>query len=321
MNTAGSTRSTTRILLAVMAQSPFNRSIWMGLARGFQASGCHVEVISAELLPEPRSRADRPDLLFAVHGRTVPADVLAAWRKEGIPTAVYLLDEPYEVDLTTTWARNFDWVFSVDRATVPVHAAFSRAVHLPLGYDATIFRPDGPRIESEILVLGSPFQTRDEFLRPLIDRMGERITWVGPGWRNVTSAGKHHEGLVSPEGCAAYYRGAQIVINIHRDSFWSHFGDLNKSRIEATHLNPRYWEAGACRAFQLTSWRPDLEAFAPESPSFRTPVELLNLVERFSADANARSVVSSAVLARLAKHDYRHRAQAILETVNDTNDD
>ena len=36
---------------------------------------------------------------------------------------MYLLDEPYEVDNSVKWARYYDWVFTVDRATVDIHGA------------------------------------------------------------------------------------------------------------------------------------------------------------------------------------------------------
>jgi spore maturation protein CgeB len=304
------------IVLAIMAQSPFSRSIWMGLAHGFQAHGCHVQVVQGDALPVPAKLPSRPDMLFAVHGRIVSGEMVARYRAAGIPTAVYLLDEPYEVDASTMWARPFEWVFTVDRATVPVHAQFSHARHLPLGYDDAIFHPGMPMISSDILVLGSPFQAREDFLRPIIDGFGSRVTWVGPGWRELTALGRHSAGVVPPEGCAAYYRGAKIVINIHRDSSWSHFGELNKARIEATHLNPRFWEAGACGAFQLVSYRSDLDAYAQEAVSFRTPEELTQLVSKYLDNEGARTVSATATLKRLALHSYRLRAREVMDLVS-----
>lgn len=306
------------VVLAMMGQSPYSRSIWMGLARGFQANGCHVHVVQGDALREPSTLPAPPDFLFAVHGRIVPAEIVARYRDAGIPTAVYLLDEPYEVDFTTTWARNFDWVFSVDRATIPVHAAYSRARHLPLGYDETVFHPGMPSIASDILVLGSPFQAREDFLHPVIERFGARITWVGPGWHQLTPRGRHNAGVVPPEGCAAFYRGAKIVVNIHRDSYWSHFGDLNTGRVEATHLNPRFWEAGACGAFQLVSWRADRDVYAPEVVTFRTPDELVALIARYLDDVTARTASAEATLGRLAAHGYRSRAREVMDLLGDS---
>jgi spore maturation protein CgeB len=134
----------------------------------------------------------------------------------------------------------------------------------------------------------------------------------------LCALGHHNEGFVPPEGCAAFYRGAKIVINIHRDSLWSHFGEHNHSRIKATHLNPRFWEAAACGAFQLVSWRADLECYAPEAASFRSPHELATLVGTYLDHQDARTACVTAVHDRLASHHYEARASAILRLARPT---
>jgi spore maturation protein CgeB len=106
-----------------------------------------------------------------------------------------------------------------------------------------------------------------------------------------------------------------MVINIHRDSLWSHHGDRNARRIEATHLNPRFWEAGACGAFQIVSYRSDLDTVAPEVPSFQTPLELLSLVDHYLSDIPARNQIAQAVRERLAEHSYRSRAGDVLRAM------
>lgn len=258
------------VVLAKMGQSPYNRSIWTGFSHALQRLGCRLLEVDAEQIPDPDRFDQRPDLLFAVHGATVPTDKVDRYREQGITTAVYLLDEPYEVDGTQVWAQHYDWAFSVDRATVPVHQQFTHAAHLPLAFDDQVFNPQVQGIPSEILMLGSPYSVREEILGPVRDRWGDRVTWVGPGWRKFSPQGQHVENFVGPADCARFYRGAGIVVNIHRDSEWSHFGNLNKHHLQATHLNPRFWEAGGCGAFQITSHRSDLKEYSPQSTSFST---------------------------------------------------
>lgn len=303
------------IVLGIMSQSPYNRSIWAGLSRAFRHIGHTVVASDASQLPHPGSLPARPALLFIIHGANVPLEIVDAYRGMGVLTAIYLLDEPYEVDRTRLWSAHYDWVFSVDRVTVPLHAANSHAAHLPLAFDDTVFSPNGPAIVSDILVLGSPFSAREEYLAPIRDRWGDRITWVGPGWRAFSPAGQHFEGFVAPEVCAQFYRGAKVVINIHRDSFWSHFGDLNQGRIEATHLNPRFWEAAGCGAFQLCSFRSDLEIYAPKIASFRTPEELELKLEYFLDNERARRENTQKVYRKIKPHTYNQRAQGALKTL------
>ena len=283
--------------------------------RAFQSIGHNVVPIDASQLPPPDSLSTRPDLLFVVHGANVALETIDRYRAQGVTTAVYLLDEPYEVDRTCLWSPHYDWVFSVDRSTVAVHAASSHAVYLPLAFDQAIFFPDGPSIASDILVLGSPFGTREEYLSPIRDRWGERITWVGPGWRRFSAAGKHFEGFVTPEDCARFYRGAKIVINIHRDPLWSHFGELNRGKIEATHLNPRFWEAAGCGAFQLCSYRADLLTYAQKAASFRSPEELARKLEYFLGNERARRDNANYVHGKIKHHTYTQRVQTMLNAI------
>ena len=299
--------------LVKMGGSPFNASIWRGLSHAFRALGFRVEELDDEALADPSLRPERADLLFVVHGGTVPADWVARYRNANIPTAVYLLDEPYEVDRSTQWARHYDWVFTVDEATVPVHRAFSETRFLPLGYDTSRFGPTGRVYRSDILVLGSPFEHRLRVLAPLREQWGKHTTWVGPGWRPFCSHGRHVEQLVSPEVCARFYRGAGIVLNIHRDSVWSHYGDRNSAHLEATHLNPRFWEATACGAFQLTSYRSDVERFAPEAVTFETAGELSEKLDAYWSDASERRRIAVELQKGVHAHSYVCRAQRIVE--------
>jgi len=234
------------------------------------------------------------------------------YRNHGIPTAVYLLDEPYEVDRSTLWARYYDWVFSVDRTTVPVHSRYSHSEYLPLGFDAHVFHPEGPSIRSEILVLGSCYGTRANLLAPLVKKWGRRITWVGPRWKQLCPYGTHIDHYVTPEQCAQLYRGANIVLNIHRDSYWSHFGELNSRKIGATHLNPRFWEAAACRSCQLITPREDLQLYAPDANTFSTPEELGHQLEMFTANVKARNQCAEYIFDRISGGSYTDRSRHIV---------
>ena len=304
-----------RVLLGRMGNSAFNRSIWEGLSRGFATLGHEVQEVENATLPRAEALDRRPDLLLSVHGGDVPTGVLSSYREEAVPTAVYLLDEPYEVDRSSEWAKHFDWVFTADRATVPIHAGPSEAAFLPLGYDAQRFERSGKAYASEILVLGSPFGRRLELLAPLRRRWGPHITWVGPGWQPFCPKGNHVDRYVDPDVCARFYRGAAIVLNVHRDSFWSHFGPSNKRRIEATHLNPRFWEAAACGAFQLCSYRADASYFGEACVTFRHTEELETLLEYYLREAEERSRLAEALHRAVAPHDYRARAREILTLV------
>jgi spore maturation protein CgeB len=306
------------ILVACMGQSPYSRSIWTGLCKGFERQGCVVQLVDSAQVPAPSNLQSLPDLFFAVHGGNVSVDTVSAYKTAGIPTAVYLLDEPYEVDSSVKWARYYDWVFTVDRATVGVHAQHSQCVHMSCGYDDTIFNTEGPSVESEILMLGSRFAARENILGRSILKFGQRFTWVGPGWNQLCTAGAHYNHLVSPEECAMFYRGANITLNIHRDSIWSHFGQLNKAEIKATHLNPRFWEAAACGSFAFSSTRSDLQKIAKGASSFDSEGELFNKLEYYINNPKARKKQAKLLQRAVKKHSYTERARQVLDLVIST---
>ena len=164
-------------------------------------------------------------------------------------------------------------------------------------------------------MLGSPFSAREEYLAALRDRRGELVTWVGPGWKKFSSLGQYHEQFVAPPDCARFYRGADIVINIHRDSTWSHFGDLNKNKIEATHLSPRFWETAACNTLQLCSYRSDLDIFSPKCPTFETVDEFTNKIEYFLGNDKRRKNIAKRVYNKIKNHTYKSRCTTILNAL------
>lgn len=303
------------IVLAVQPQSPFNSSIWRGLAHGFQAMGHRLKVVDSDQCPPPSAFKERVDLFFAVHGSSVPRGVVEGYRAHGAMTGVYLLDEPYEVDRTVLWARHYEHVFSVDQVTLPVHRQHTNAAFLPLAFSDAIFGTEGEKISSDILVLGSAYKAREIYLSALRDKFGSQVTWVGPGWKEFSSLGIHHEYYVHPDDCARLYRGAKLTINIHRNSTWSHFGELNKSSLIATHLNPRFWESTACGGLSLTSYREDIETFAPDSPTFNDQAGFLELVEKYLHDENAREKKAKSMLKAVEPHTYKNRANQIIDTV------
>jgi spore maturation protein CgeB len=120
---------------------------------------------------------------------------------------------------------------------------------------------------------------------------------------------------VSPTEAAKFYRGARVVINIHRNSWWSHFGSFNKEGLPATHLNPRVWEAGACHTLQICSPRNDLNTYCPEMPTARNAAELEEKVEFYLSNESIREEKAKVIYDRLSPHTYSVRAADIINVL------
>lgn len=290
-----------------------SRSIYHGFANGFRQLKHDVRFLDTKEVKTPGFGAQLPELLWVVHGGDLPTDMVMAYRQHGIVTALYLVDDPYEVDRSTTWARYYDWVFTCDRSTVQVHEAYSKAAFLPLAYDSTIFQPSGERINTQILLFGMMNPVRQKVVGLLYEEFGHYMTFLGHQWPHYGNKGEYiRKKLVEPEEYAKYYRGAEIVLDIKRDSVWSPFGDCNVHGYQATMMSPRCWEVPACGGFLLGEFRHDMTSYTPAVQSFVSLDELQKKLRYYLSHPEERDKVAARVAEQIAPHTYKARALTAL---------
>jgi hypothetical protein len=262
---------------------------------------------SAVDLPQQIARVE-PDLVFVVHGRRFvdrwrhhPA--FAAW-----PTAVWLLDEPYEVDETVAVGRACRHVFLNDGVTLARHAD---ATVLPVCYDPVVHHPGTMARPHAVGFIGGANPTREAVLVALAEAGLLRYGYiVGGVFSHPAVAARVVGRNIPPAATAAWYQQTQIVINVFRDRH--HF---NRQATPGTALNPRVYEATACGALVVSEWRPELDTRVPELPTFRTPKEAVAVVGRLMADPARVRALQARAAATLAPHTYAARLRTVLETV------
>lgn len=247
-----------------------------------------------------------PELLFVVHGRRFVQRYQDV-RRFGVPTAIWLLDDPYEVDDCEVTAKHFDHVFVNDSATL--HRYDGRASYLPTCYDPHVHTPGAhPRIR-KVGFIGGGNATRERYLSALA-RAGVLDYVVGGDWSdeavNAVCLGRN----IRPVSTAQLYGVTQIVLNVFRETH--HF---NRDGIEATALNPRVYEATACGALVVSEWRSEIEDVCPELPTFKTEAECVSLVNYLLAAPEKAEAIRVQCAARLAGHTYAARLQTVLATV------
>ena len=251
-------------------------------------------------LPE-RVAAFAPDLLLVVHGRRFVqrwGRRFAAWRN-----AVWLVDEPYEVDDTAAWSGHFDTVFVNDRATLTRHA---QAHYLPMCFDSdTCIDPGAPRPHA-VGFVGGANPVRERFLLRLAEA-GLLSYIVGGPWGHPLLRRLTRSRVVPPAETVHLYQQTKIVINVFRDRH--HF---NREGLAAQAMNPRIYEALACGALVVSERRGEIGQVFPELPQFDTPDEALDLVRRLLADRSELARLSYACRERLAGHAYADRLQSAL---------
>jgi hypothetical protein len=249
----------------------------------------------------------RPDLLFVVHGRRF----VQRWgeRFAKFRSAVWLLDEPYEVDDTARWSKHFDLVFVNDAATLSRHR---HAHELPAAYAPSLhYAPPTPQRAYRTGFIGGANSTREALLAGLA-RRGLLDYVVGGAWRLPEVKALCRSPNIPAEQTAALYRDTAIVVNVFRDQH--HF---NSAGLPGRAFNPRICEALACGALVISEPRADLEQLVPELPTFRDPAQAAELIERFLADPQALRHVQGTCSARLAGATYAQRLTTVMSAAFD----
>ncbi len=255
-------------------------------------------------LPD-KIRRFSPDLLLVVHGR----NFCRRWRDafNGVRSAVWLLDEPYEVDDTCGFSSSFDYVFVNDPATLSRHR---NAYYLPTCYDPArhYYRPGGVRKHSVGFVGGQ--NTRREEILEALGRRGLLSYVVGGPWRTNHLQALTLSSNVPAGRTADLYRDTRIVLNIFRQVH--HF---NRQSIPATSLNPRVYEAAACGALVVTEDRAERVQLCPDLPAFNSLEELASILTELLRDSARYDRIRRSCARRLARHTYAERLQTALDVI------
>jgi len=245
-----------------------------------------------------------PDLLFVVHGRR-----FARLGRDLAPrarTAVWLLDEPYEVDDTASWSHRFDAVFVNDPSTLDRHR---NAHYLPVAFDPSRHYPGADARPHAVGFIGGYNAVREAMLLHLLDA-GLLSYVVGGPWRSPRLRAICRADNIPAEQAAALYRQTRIVINVFRERH--HY---NRAAIPAQSCNPRIYEALACGALVISERRVEPETLFPDLPLFDTADGLTDQVRRLLADDAALAAVRERCVAALEGHRYADRLSRVIEVM------
>lgn len=250
----------------------------------------------------------KPDWLFVVHGRRF----VRKWRNSfpSIKKAVWLLDEPYEVDDTAQWSSVFDVVYVNDPSTLDCHR---NARYLPVAYDSVVHRENGDARKYQVGFIGGYNQTRERYLLSLLEA-GHLSYVVGGPWKSPELQRICLANNIPASETARLYRETRIVVNLFRDVH--HF---NRRGIPAYSMNPRIYEALACGAVVVTEARPEVPAVFPELPTFTDSAQLLDAVGNLLSNREAYRTSQQVGREQVQAHSYRDRLLRVFETMDRPN--
>jgi Glycosyl transferase family 2/Glycosyl transferases group 1 len=250
---------------------------------------------------EAKITAFNPELLFVVHGRKFHHRMQHLLERYN--SAIWLLDEPYEVDDTSRFSSHFRTVFVNDPETLSRH---SNAHYLPVCYNPydSACSP-GPR-RYRVGFIGDADPARERLLAPLAER--GLLSYVAGGpWHSAALRALSLGQRIPAEQTTALYRETEIILNIFRTKH--HF---NARRSGGTSLNPRIYESAANGALPLSESRPELQALWPQAPTFHDEASLtLTLQTLLDDPLRIRALTASAVRA-FRFHTYANRLRSAL---------
>jgi len=246
-----------------------------------------------------------PHWLFVVHGRRF----VEKWGNSFpfVKKAVWLLDEPYEVDDTARWSSEFDVVFVNDPSTLERHRD---SHYLPVGYDPVVHNENGNTRTFQVGFVGGYSEARERYLLAL-QGAGYLSYVVGGPWRSPSLQQLCLSPNISSSATADLYRQTRIVVNLFREVH--HF---NRDGIRPYSMNPRVYEALACGAVVVSEARSELSEVFPELPLFSDPQQLVDTVNTLVSNDEAYRTVKSVCHQRVHTHNYRQRLCRVLETLD-----
>ena len=245
----------------------------------------------------------RPDLIFVVHGRRFAEK----WngRFKSYKTAVWLVDEPYEVDDTARWSKSFDTVFINDPNTLSRHF---NAHYLPVCFDPIRHHDPGANRSQAVGFVGGFNEKRNQYLERMASA-GMLSYVVGGPWKSSVVQRLSIGPKVSPEKTTALYQDTNLVLNVFRDVH--HF---NHGHVPARSMNPRIYEALACGALVVSEERDEIKEVFPELPTFTDAASLIKTLDRLLSNEEFRGSLLEQSRARLEGHSYADRLATVLKT-------
>lgn len=248
-----------------------------------------------------------PDLLFVVHGRKFHQRWGSRFAHRN--SAVWLVDEPYEVDDTSRFSAEFGTVFVNDPATMHRHP---NAHYLPVCYDphACAYLPGEIR-PHRVGFVGGANPARERLLNALAQR--DLLSYVvGGPWNMPTLRHLTLASNIPADRTAALYRETGIILNIFRTAH--HF---NRDRVQPFSLNPRVYEAAGCGALVVSEPRPELARLWCDAPVFDGEYQLVSTLERLLQDVTAADELRRSCIKSFRKHTYAARLSAALAAALD----
>lgn len=256
----------------------------------------------------------RPDVFITLFGFDISIESLDYLRKNGIPSACWWINDPFQFQRSLKKAPHYDYVFSNSAGSAEQYraAGIANAFFLPTACDPSVHHPVPPKdkYRCDVCFAGDWSPVREQILGALAERFEIRI--FGPWKKKLRTDSPLHQylsdGFFTPAEMATMFSSAKVVLNIHT---WFETHDHG--------VNPRLFEAAACGACQVVDWKleiPKLFDCDTEIRCYHDQNELFLILEDLLANDSQRQALSHAAQARACgEHTYLHRMEQLLAAI------
>ncbi len=286
---------------------------------------CMVRQVHPQNLLDETIRDFRPDLMLVVHGSRTPLPRIRYARSLGIITALWLVEDPYEIDLHRGQMVNaFDFIFTNERQAVDEYS-HPRVTFLPWCCNPRLHKKMNIASEyrSDLCFVGMGFPNRVQILNSIAPLLkGLNVKLIGE-WSRWGQLDPDLRGFVLPvvndfREVLKYYNGAKINLNIHRDPVNPPSG--NDQGVMATSPNDRVFAIAGCGGFQLVDrCRTDLwNCFQEEKEliGFSDPDDLARKIESYLNEPELRGMIGDNSQKKAYRdHTYKHRLAEIFQQI------
>jgi hypothetical protein len=257
------------------------------------------------------------DLVWMVAPMHVHPAILGLMLRDGIKTAGYMTECPYEDDIWVKRAALFTYCFLNDKNSVDLFRQVNpRSFYMGHAFDPNRHCPQACEADMDVAFVGTGFPARRRFF--------EAVDWEGVdlrlyGYWAKTPKGSSLWSYLTPcildnGETVDIYRRSRIGLQLHRKDKW--YGHKGECEEHAHSLGPRSYELAASGVFQVSDERPELhEVFDGSVPTFSTPAELEGLVRHYLADPGARRELAERQRQAVQPYTFENRIKQALEVI------
>jgi len=257
-----------------------------------------------------------PDVVVAVSGFMMKADMLDLLRSRGHRVVLLHTEEPYEFEREIALAAHADLNLLNDPTHLAKFQAVAPSIYMPHAYRPHFHRPGPPDPEaaSDFTFVGTAFPSRIAFFEAM-DFDGIDVAFAG-NWQMLDEDSRLRALLAHSikQGCGndeavKLYRSSRVGMNLYRREI------ENGGTPDGWSVGPREIEMAATGLFFLRDSRAEGNELFPMLPTFTDPGDATDKLRWWLAHEDARRDAAEKAREAIADRTFDRHAAELLHLI------